>query len=174
MTLLPMPLELVRAVLAADWAGVERLLGAPFPAEWRGEGWPWLADHAARAERDPRLIAWGPYLLVTPPAGDAGGGDRRTVVGEAGFHGPPAADGTVEIGYMIVREHRRQGFAEEAASGLIRWATGYGVTGFNAFTDPANGPSINLLHKLGFTEAGWHRHGELGDMRAFRRDARMD
>lgn len=170
MTLRPMSPALMSAVLAADWAEAESLLGIEFPPEWRADDWEWLAHHAAKVEHDQRFIAWGPRLLIAQKSADARS-LQVAVIGEAGFHGPPAPDGTVEIGYMIVTEHRRQGFAEEAASALMRWAMAqHGVAGFKAMVDPTNDPSSNLLRKLGFTEAGRYQHERLGEQLVFRRD----
>ena len=44
------------------------------------------------------------------------------MIGTCGFKGPPTDDGTVEIGYGVLPEFRRQGHATEAARGLIEHA----------------------------------------------------
>jgi hypothetical protein len=49
--------------------------------------------------------------FAEPPA-------RSTLIGVGGFRGGPTADGTVEIGYGVVPESRRRGFAREAVDGL--------------------------------------------------------
>ena len=45
-----------------------------------------------------------------------------TVIGELGWKGGPSPEGTAEIGYGIVPDHRRQGYATEAVAGFVRWA----------------------------------------------------
>jgi RimJ/RimL family protein N-acetyltransferase len=59
----------------------------------------------------------GPFLAyVMIRAGDG------KAIGDAGFHGPPNAEGEVEIGYAVVPVARRVGFAGEAVGLLIAWA----------------------------------------------------
>ncbi len=48
--------------------------------------------------------------------------EGRRAVGLLGFKGPPAVDGSVEIGYGVAPSSRLQGFATEAAEALIGWA----------------------------------------------------
>ena len=171
MRLVPMSGELMSAVLTEDWAGASDLVGNPIPEEWHQQQWDWLRKYAERAEKDPSSIAWGPRLLLCEVS-DGSGLASGTVIGEAGFHGRPDAYGQVEIGYMVVSEYRRQGFAEEAAGGLVRWAeTDSGVTELKAMVDPLNSPSINLLCKLGFAQAGREHHVERGEQLIFRRRA---
>lgn len=47
---------------------------------------------------------------------------RGVAVGARGFKGPPSADGSVEIGYSVLPEFQRHGFATEAARGLLQRA----------------------------------------------------
>jgi ribosomal-protein-alanine N-acetyltransferase len=85
------------------------------------------------------------------------------------FFGPPN-DRTVEIGYSIVPEHRRRGYATEAARALIAWARGQaGVDTVLARCNDDNQPSIRTLERLGFARAGeaesqihWRRGTEGG------------
>lgn len=166
--LVPISLAGMSAVLAGDWDEAAGLVGSPLPEEWRREGWGWLDHHVTEAVHDPSSTAWGPRLLLRRTADVRGRGDAA-VVGEAGFHGRPDERGEVEIGYMTAAEHRRQGYAEEAASALLTWAAGRGVTSCKASVDPLNAPSINLLRKLGFGEAGRYCHVERGEQLLFRR-----
>jgi RimJ/RimL family protein N-acetyltransferase len=156
----------MRAVLARDWPAARRLLGADFPEEWRADSWPWLVNCVPQAEADPGWVAWGPRLLLLPET------DRAIVVGEAGFHGRPDADGVAEFGYTVVARHRRQGFAEEAVRGVLRWAAATpDVQVFRATVDPANGASIGLLRKVGLAQVGRCRHPERGEELVFELDA---
>lgn len=167
LVLTPMPIELMRAVVAKDWSAVGRLLGADFPDDWRGDEWWWLPRWLAEVESDRTLVRWGPHLLLRVHEDG-----RRTVVGEAGFHGRPGKDGVAEFGYMTVRAHRRRGYAEEAVRGLLAWAARQdGVPAFRATVNPANEASIGLLRKLGFTEVGRRVHPERGEELVFERAA---
>lgn len=170
LAMIPMSSRLVRAVLQKDWVTAERLLGAPFPLEWRDDGWQWLESQAIRGESDERFIVWG-TRLVFPATRDVEKA-RGPVLAEVGFHGPPDSDGWVEIGYRVVTAHRRRGLAEEATSALLAWAGAHGVTGVMASVSPDNTASIGLLRKLGFTGAGSHRHPILGEQVSFHRMTR--
>ena len=80
---------------------------------------------------------------------------RRTLVGSCGFKGPPTADGTVEIGYSVLQDFRRQGYATEAAQGLISRAFAHpGVALVIAETLPDLFTSLGVLRKIGFGYVG--------------------
>ena len=148
---------LMRALLAGDWDQAGRLLGAPIPGQWRGEDWRWLGQRPGQAEADPSAMPWLPRVLLLRPADDSR--QQPLVVGDAGFHGQPDGDGRVEIGYKVIDGHRRRGYAEEAVRALMAWATAeQGVTRFRASISPQNAPSLNLIRKLGFTEASTGQH----------------
>lgn len=78
----------------------------------------------------------------------------RQVVARGGFHAPPDADGTVEIGYSTAPERRRQGYALELATGLLDWAREQGATRCLASVRPDNGPSLATVARLGFVRTG--------------------
>lgn len=90
-------------------------LGAIVPPSWPPE---FLDPPALEFTRD-RLAEstdggdWWMYFIVLPSA--AG---ERVLIGTAGYKGPPA-DGTVEVGYGIVTDHQRRGYASEAVRGLV-------------------------------------------------------
>ena len=57
----------------------------------------------------------------------------------------------VDLGFGFKSEHRRHGYAYEAAVGTLRWGhETLGLERIVAITDPENAPSIALLRKLGF------------------------
>jgi RimJ/RimL family protein N-acetyltransferase len=77
-----------------------------------------------------------------------------TLIGAGGYKGPPA-DGCVEIGYSIVPEYQRQGFASEAAGGLVAHAFSHqGVERVRGETLPDLVGSVGVLRKCGFTLVG--------------------
>jgi ribosomal-protein-alanine N-acetyltransferase len=123
-------------------------LNAIVPASWppdlldRGAlEWTlrWLSDPS----NDPR---WGfHWVLLREP---------RTLIGVVGYKGMPT-DGAVEVGYGIVAEHRRRGYATEATRALVDEAfASPDVTRVIAETLPGLEPSIGVLEKLGFTCIG--------------------
>ncbi len=78
-----------------------------------------------------------------------------TAVGDAGFHGPPDADGDVQVGYALVPAARGAGLATEAVGLLTAWALARpDVRSVSALVDPANLASRRLLERLGFRRAG--------------------
>jgi RimJ/RimL family protein N-acetyltransferase len=120
-----------------------------------------IGTHLADAWPQPDLIEILPRQAALGP-GDAHFGiwviverETSTVVGDAGFHGPPSAAGTVEIGYSIIPERRRRGFATEAGRALLAWAVRQpGVSNVVAGCRPQNAASIRTLEALGFHRTG--------------------
>jgi [ribosomal protein S5]-alanine N-acetyltransferase len=63
----------------------------------------------------------------------------------------------VELGYVVFTAHWRRGYAEEALTGLMRWALQcHGVTLFVVSISPDNDPLTKLAGKLGFRRIGQH------------------
>ncbi|CAL9458618.1 hypothetical protein SUDANB58_02600 [Streptomyces sp. enrichment culture] len=87
---------------------------------------------------------WGMFALVRR--------EDDLAVGSMGFHGPPAEDGRVEIGYDLVEAARGHGFATEALRTLSAWALAReDVTSLFARTEPGNTASQRVLARAGFT-----------------------
>lgn len=77
------------------------------------------------------------------------------MIGRVGFHAPPDAARTVEIGYAIFPAFRCRRFATEAVSALIKWAFSTGeVETVVAAVSPDNKPSLRLVEGLGFRVFG--------------------
>jgi ribosomal-protein-alanine N-acetyltransferase len=91
---------------------------------------------------------WWWYFVLRAP--------HRTglLIGAGGYKGPPY-DGEVEIGYSIIPQFQRQGFASEATSGLIAHAFSQpDVEVVSAETFPALIGSVGVLRKCGFSYVG--------------------
>lgn len=89
------------------------------------------------------------YVIVLKSDGAA--------IGDAGFHGPPSAQGELEIGYALVPAARGLGYGGEAVALLIAWAQSQlGVRAITARVDPGNVASERLLRRLGFASEGEH------------------
>lgn len=164
LALIPMSCVLMRAIMNKNWMSARSILGTPFPEEWHADGWEWLAPRAKDGGMFPSSLLWGPRMAHLARADGDG---RGPVIAEAGFHGPPDGEGWVEIGYRVVVGHRREGFAEEAATALIAWAIEQGVHGVRGSVSPQNVASSNLLRKLGFIGTGSYRHRTLGEQLSF-------
>jgi RimJ/RimL family protein N-acetyltransferase len=103
-------------------------------------------------ETNPEQSSWSLYYLAEAPTGS---GDRPKLVGIAGYKGAPDDSGIVEIGYGIVSERRRNGFASEAVHALLARAfSEMRVTAVIAHTLPELTPSIRVLHTTGFVFEG--------------------
>ena len=144
--LVPLPLELLDAVLVGDWERAQAIAPFPLTAQTFAADRYVLELRQAQLRVDPGIEAWLYRAAV----------DRTTgqVVARIGFHAAPDADATVEVGYSVQPEHRRQGLAIEMAQGLISWAAGRGVRRVLASTTPANLASQAVIAKLGFVRTG--------------------
>lgn len=128
------------AALPHDRPTAERLLGATMPPSWPQPDlldiMPMLAAAKSPAER------FGAWVMV----------ERATnsVVGDIGFLGPPV-DGTVEIGFSVIPERRRLGYASAAAATLVDFALAQpDVRTVIARSDAGNVGSAGVLERAGF------------------------
>ncbi len=82
-----------------------------------------------------------------------GGPGGRVLIGSGGYKGPPTPDGSVEVGYSIVTDHRRRGYATETVHALVARAFSLpSVRRVIAETLPTLAPSIGVLQKCGFRQ----------------------
>jgi ribosomal-protein-alanine N-acetyltransferase len=81
--------------------------------------------------------------------------ESGSLIGSAGFKGPPDATGMVEIAYGIVPSREGRGYATEAAAALVRFAfASEQVRVVRAHTLPMSNPSTRVLQKCGFRHVG--------------------
>ena len=151
-------LELVPATVALARAALD---GAPdlaarldvvVPDTWPPEFLdpPALEFTLDRLAASAQQAGWWLHFVVL-----ARGARGRTLIGSAGYKGPPSPDGTVEVGYGIVRDHQRQGYASEAVRALLEHAFAVpAVHRVIAETLPELTPSIGVLRKCGFRLVG--------------------
>ena len=80
---------------------------------------------------------------------------QKTLAGTAGYKGPAKQNGDIEIGYSIVPEFHRRGYATAAVQLLTARAfANENVQRVMADTLPSLVPSQGVLHKCGFSLAG--------------------
>ena len=104
----------------------------------------WLATVREGSEADPWLYG---FFVVHR--------ENRTVVGSAGFKGPPDANGSVEIAYGIAPQFQGQGYATEAAMALVTFARDRGQARLVvAHTPPLANASTRVLEKCQFVCVG--------------------
>lgn len=148
--LVPATATLVRADIE-DRAALTDLLGARIPDDWPPEmladALPWFLGQLEASPDDNVWMLW--YCVL---AGDEP--QDSVLVGSGGFLGPPQ-DGATEIGYSVLPQFQGKGYATEMAAALVRWALAQpGVARVIADVSPDNTPSVRLLRRLGFQEAG--------------------
>ena len=133
-------LKLVLQTLEEARAEVEALT----PSEKAEFSADWLARLRALTSADPWTLG---FSLVHR--------DSDMVVGSAGFKGPPAADGMVEISYGVNADHQGKGYATEAAQALTAYAFSSGnVRVVRAHTRPEPNASTRVFAKCGFRHIG--------------------
>jgi ribosomal-protein-alanine N-acetyltransferase len=154
--LVPMTPAFLHASLVGDACKAEELLSVSLPVEWPGDYVNTLSRRLRQLEVDRSLQPWLLRAMVLRGSGVA--------VGHIGFHTAPGPDDlrqvspdAVEFGYTVYPAYRRQGYAGEAAVGLMRWATeSHGVQSFVLSVRPDNIASQALAAKLGFCRIGSH------------------
>jgi len=145
--------ESVRAAIA-DHARLGELLHAQVPAGWPPElldssALEWVLRWQDNPDNHP---SFGMYWIVLR---EGAGGTSRTLVGAAGFKGMPSEDGTVEVGYGVVTEHQRRGYATETVNRFLEHAfADPRVRRVIAETLPGLVASIGVLDKCGFRFIG--------------------
>jgi len=114
-----------------------------------------LAEGFPRKEDTEALRAWGrgalSFLIV----------EDGLVVGTCGSHGPPNADGDVELGWGLVAAARGRGVGTAAVTQLLRAAQrshpGATIVAHTEWMDHGDGPvadsppSESILRRLGFS-----------------------
>jgi ribosomal-protein-alanine N-acetyltransferase len=144
MELKPLP-AIAAAALPEDREEASRILGAALPVEWPQ---PDLLDVLPlQAAASQETECYGVWVMIERESG--------SVVGDVGFIGPPDENGSIEVGYSVIPDRRRRGYATEAASAIVEWALSEpGVQVVVAGCDRDNEPSIRTLERLGFQRTG--------------------
>lgn len=92
-------------------------------------------------KENPKLKGWGPWFVISK--------SDSKVIGDIGFKGVPDNEGFVEVGYGIIPEAQKQGYATESVQAIIDWAfKSSQVKKVNAQCNEENIPSIKVLEKL--------------------------
>ncbi len=96
---------------------------------------------------DPSVNPWLVRLAVLRETGE--------IVGLVNFHATPDADGMVEIGYGVIPEHRRRGYATEMAQTMWAYAASHpAVRTLRATFTPDNAGSRAIIEAAGFVQVG--------------------
>ena len=144
-------LAALRALAEGDQAAAERTSPVPLSPYLAGpECRRVWARRATQVAEDPVAADWVTGVVWDP--------ERQLAVGRAGYHGPPDADGLVEVGYAIDPRYRRQGYARAALRALLaRAAADPDVRTLRATVAPDNVASRDLVlaHGLVVTGEQW-------------------
>jgi RimJ/RimL family protein N-acetyltransferase len=119
----------------------------------RGPDAAWAADYPAEGERTGARM----FLKACAAVGDPhpfGGYEIRLrdgglAIGGIGFHGPPDAEGGVEIGYGLAESARGRGYAAEALRAVVEHARSLGVRHVRGNTTHDNVPSQRVMLAAG-------------------------
>lgn len=147
--------EIFRARVDDRDALARFLNGAHVPENWPPELYDqdavdWTAKYL---DANPDGAGWALWFIVLQSTEAESG--ERTAIGCCGYKGKPTADGTCEIGYGVLPQFRRAGYASEAARALIRRAFAHAeVSRVIAETYPELKPSIRVMEKNGLRFAG--------------------
>lgn len=147
-------LELISAtekMLEAELEGrmrLQQVLNAQVPTSWPPELYDaeTVGSTLSSIRSNPDSAGWWlHYFLV-----QANPWQTAVLIGAGGYKGPPE-DGTVEIGYSILQDKQRRGYALEAIEGLVAHAFSRpGVRRVIAHTPADGAASIGALEKAGF------------------------
>jgi RimJ/RimL family protein N-acetyltransferase len=144
--LVPLAAPLVAALARGDLDLAASLAPFPVDATTFAEDAYVLRLRHEQLEKDPDAAPWLWHAAVRR--------DDPLVVGRVGFHAAPDAEGTVEIGYAVRPDQRRQGYALEMTAGLLDWARAQGVRRCLGSVSPGNAASKAVLARLGFVRTG--------------------
>ena len=163
LVLLPITRDLVEAVIAADRAEAERIVGAKFPDLWPGRA---LVERAfscpiEKLRRDPEAWLWGARVLVTK--------DEPIVVGSVVLNGRPDG-GLVEVAYGVDEAWQGRGFATEGTGAVVGWALEqHEVKRVQACTFPWHRASQKVLERIGMHRVGVRETDMFGELVVYER-----
>jgi RimJ/RimL family protein N-acetyltransferase len=141
-----LPPAALDALIAGDLAAAGAAAGQPLSDFLVAEKWLWGLRRRQIAE-DPAGAEWIARAAVAEPGG--------MVVGHGGFHGPPDADGMVEVAYSVDPGYRRRGYAKAMLAALIeRAAAEPAVKVVRASISPDNVASLATIAGFGFERVG--------------------
>ncbi len=140
------------ALLDAELESNDRLallLSARIPAGWPpGEYDEGAIRHFRKCLAEhPESSGWYSWYALLRGSKE----EPRTLIAAGGYFGPPNEEGLVEIGYSVVQEFERRGYATELVTALVEHACKAGrVRRIIAHTAKDNTGSARVLERAGF------------------------
>jgi ribosomal-protein-alanine N-acetyltransferase len=152
LALVPATAMYLRAELESH-AALGKELNARIPTTWPPELYDrdairsavsWVLDH-------PDQSSWGFHWVLRRQTSP----DLPLLIGTGGFKGAPDRAGSIELGYGILPEHQRHGYATEAVRAWIEFAfASPQVQTVVGQTLPRLTASVRVLEKAGFRYVG--------------------
>jgi [ribosomal protein S5]-alanine N-acetyltransferase len=143
--LVPFTMQICKHLLNDDFSDILKMgfkRGISWPDEDVKDTLPRIINNLSKVESPTGFESW---MIVK--------NDTFEVIGDLGFKGFNEAAQNVDIGYGIIKEERRKGYAEEAVTTIINWAFSNEIV--NEITAQClmdNMGSIHLLQKFNFIE----------------------
>lgn len=143
--LIPFTIQICKNLINDDFSDLSKMnlkKGISWPDNDVIETLPKIITNLSQVESPTGFESW---MIVKK--------DTLEIIGDIGFKGFNYEEENADIGYGIIKEERKKGYAEEAATELIKWAFSKEmVKEITARCLTDNSSSINLLKKLNFTE----------------------
>ena len=137
--------ETLEALVAGDLPAASAHAGVSLSEFLVTENWLWQI-RLDQVRDDPASAEWIARAAVA---------ERDGVVGHGGFHGPPDADGTVEVAYSVDPAHRRRGYGRAILATLLdRVDADARVSAVRASIRPDNAASLATIAGFGFVKVG--------------------
>jgi ribosomal-protein-alanine N-acetyltransferase len=145
-TFLALGPEVLDLLLRDDLRSASAAVGTELPEFFLTEKWLWRLRYD-QLQRSPGSAPWLVRAAVDPESG--------AVIGHAGFHGPPDANGMVEVGYTVIPECRGRGLAHRILASLVAEAAASpDVSVVRASIRPDNLPSLAMARRAGMRQVG--------------------
>lgn len=143
--LIPYTKKLCISILNGDYRDLEILnlkKGKSWPDEDVLDTLPRIINNLNKVEYPTGYESW---MIIKK--------DTSEIIGDLGFKGFNSQEENIDLGYGIIKEERRKGYAEEAVSEIIKWAfSNKIVKEITASCLTANVSSVNLLNKFNFIQ----------------------
>lgn len=143
--LIPYTIDLCRNILNSDYKDLEVLnlkKGKSWPDADVLDTLPRIINNLNKVEFPTGYESW---MIIKK--------DTMEIIGDLGFKGFNNEQENIDLGYGIIKEERRKGYAVEAVSKIIEWAfTNKIIKEITANCLTENMSSINLLNKINFKQ----------------------
>lgn len=143
--LIPFTINICRNILSKDYKDLEVLnlkKGKSWPDADVLDTLPRIINNLNKVEFPTGFESW---MIIKK--------DTMEVIGDLGFKGFNNEEENIDLGYGIIKEERRNGYAEEAVNEIIKWAfSNKIIKEITANCLIENISSINLLNKFNFKQ----------------------